>query len=292
VSPAPETIRIGVCQLESDLAAPGHDACAANWERAVAAMDSVEGSADVDVWVFGEGYLNGYESGELLWTCAVHESESDPWVARLVEESARREAVIIMGATTHKGSFPGDLYNSAIVVDSGRYLGTYNKNHVAAFVFDGDRLGKERVFWSPGNELGVWETSAGVIGVEICYDVMFPEVARSLSLLGAELIVNVSAAVTSFEEFWDHVLPTRATENAVWYLHTSVVGEQRETTLFGGSRLFDPFGKLVAEAPRGSESVFTADVDRGRLLHARGTTHHFANRNPALYAPVTAGAGR
>jgi N-carbamoylputrescine amidase len=241
-----------------------------------------------DVYVFGEGYLNGYESGEFLWRCSIDERPDDEWVVRLAEESAARDAVIVMGCTTRKGTFPGDLYNSAIVVDQGRYLGTYNKNHIAAMLFDGNRLAKERLYWSPGNSLPVWDTSAGRLGIEICYDVMFPEVARSLALLGAEVIINVSAAVVGFETFWDHTLPTRATENSIWYLHVSVVGKQRDTDLFGGSRLFDPHGDLVAEAPRHESKTLVVEADRAALLHARGTTHHFANRNPSLYSSITA----
>jgi predicted amidohydrolase len=286
MSSNPPIIRFGICQLASDLASDGYDPRQDNWTRALNAMDD-NSSEPVDVWVFGEGYLNGYESAELLWTCAIEEAADDPWVEQLAAESERRQAVIIMGATTHKGTFPGDLYNSAIIVDNGRYLGTYNKNHIAAQIHDG-RVGKERVYWSPGNALPVWETTAGVLGIEICYDVMFPEVARSLALLGAEVIINVSAAVVGFETMWDHTLPTRANENSIWYLHTSVVGKQHETELFGGSRLFDPFGKLTAEAPRREEAVIIAEVDRRRLLQARGTGHHFANRNPSLYAPLTA----
>jgi predicted amidohydrolase len=279
-----DDITFAICQLESDLAEADVDPRPANWERAVAAMDA---AGPADVYVFGEGYLNGYESAEHLWRCALDESPRDPWVATLVTESAARDAVMIVGATTRKGTFPGDLYNSAVVVDRGEYLGTYNKNHVAAMLYDGDRLAKERLYWSPGTSLPVWDTSAGRLGIEICYDVMFPEVARSLALLGAEVVVNVSAAVVGFETMWDHVLPTRAVENSIWYLHVSVVGKQRDTELFGGSRLFGPDGGVTVEAPRHEPSILVARADRTALRRIRGTTHHFANRNPRLYAPIT-----
>jgi predicted amidohydrolase len=285
MSTYPDPIRLAICQLESDLAEDGFDPREANWARALESMDE---AGPADVYVFGEGYLNGYESGAFLWSCSIDEVADDEWIERLAAESAERGAVIVMGATTRKGTFPGDLYNSAIVVDQGAYLGTYNKNHIAAMIFDGDREAKERVYWSPGDSLPVWDTSAGRLGIEICYDVMFPEVARSLALMGAEIIINVSAAVVGFETFWDHALPTRAAENSIWYLHVSVVGKQRDTDLFGGSRLFAPGGELIAEAPRHAPSSMVVEADRAALLKARGSTHHFANRNPQLYAAVTA----
>src|SRR5262249_19446249 len=152
----------------------------------------------------------------------------DPWVTRLSEKAGQHKVYILMGATTHKGPFPGDLFNSVLVVGPQGLEGVYNKTHVPALIFAGDRVAAERAYWSPGYDLPVFDTSLGRIGVEICHDITFPEVARTLTLKGAELVVNVSAAICGFEKWWDQMLYVRSVENNVWYLHVSVVGKQRE----------------------------------------------------------------
>lgn len=280
-----DVLRIGICQLESDIGSAKYDPRPANLERALQAINTVAGQG-AQLLVFGEVYLNGYESGQFTPKYAVAEEEDDPFVAPLVEEAARRDVCIIMGATTHKGPFPGDVYNSAIVIGPDGILGVYSKSHVAAFLFSGNRVVGEKLYWSPGEALPVFDTSFGRIGIEICYDIWFPEVARTLALKGAELIINVSAAIRGFEESWDHFLFTRALENFIPYLHVSVVGKQKDFELFGGSRLYSPFGMVLAEAPRGEEALLTADLDKKLIIEARGQFHPFYNRNPRLYQEV------
>jgi predicted amidohydrolase len=280
-----DALRIGICQLKSDIGSADYDPRPANLERALKAIDEAAGQR-AQLLVFGEVYLNGYESGEFTPDYAVAEEEDDPFVAPLVAEAARRDICIVMGATTHKGSFPGDVYNTAIVIGPEGIIGVYSKSHVAAFLFDGNRVAAEKVYWSPGEALPVFDTPFGRIGIEICYDIWFPEVARTLTLKGAELIINVSAAVCGFEESWDHILYTRALENTIPYLHVSVVGLQKDFELFGGSRLFSPAGTVLAEAPRGEEAILTVDLDRKLIFKVRGTLHPFYNRNPRLYQEI------
>lgn len=278
-------IKIGICQLESLVGEADFDPRPRNLERAINAINELADQG-AQLLVFGEIYLNGYESNEHTPKYAVAEDASDPFVSPLVDIAARRDVTILMGATTHKGPFPGDTYNSVLVITPSGLAGTYNKSHVAAFAFDGERAG-EKLWWSPGQALPVFDTPVGRIGVEICYDIWFPEVARTLTLKGAELVVNVSAAVCGFEESWDHLLFTRALENTVPYLHVSVVGKQRDFELFGGSRLFSAGGSVVGEAPRNEEALTIFTLDKDETRHVRGTLHPFYNRNPRLYAEVT-----
>jgi predicted amidohydrolase len=184
------------------------------------------------------------------------------------------------------GSYPGDVYNSALLIGPPGLVGVYRKTHVAAFAVDG-MVAAEKAWWSPGTDIPVFETPLGRIGIEICYDNSFPEVARTLTLKGAELIVNISAALCGFEDHWTSSLYVRSTENAVWFLHVSVVGKQRDFECFGGSRLLTPFGEVVFEAPRGEEAVLVTTADMDMLYAARGKMHPFSNRNPALYGVIT-----
>jgi predicted amidohydrolase len=282
-----ETFRIGIAQVRSDIGTDEYDPRPANLERALAAISTLA-DRGANLIVFGELYLNGYATNEYLHKYICAEDATDSFIAPLVAVAAKREIHVLFGVATHKGTFPGEIYNSAALVGPGGLIGVYSKAHVPAFVFEGKVPSRERMYWSPGKSLGVFDTDLGRIGVEICYDVMFPEVARSLALRGCELIINVSAAVRGFEEFWDHALYVRSSENAIWYLHVSVVGKQADIELFGGSRLFSPYAKVLAEAPRNEEALMIAEVDKHQLIEARGIMHPFENRNPQLYDAIVA----
>jgi predicted amidohydrolase len=279
-------IPIGICQLSSRIAEDGYDPRPDNLGRALEAI-STANEQGAKLVVFGEVFLNGYQSGRFTPMYAVAESADDPFVEPLARAAAERDLHLIVGATTHKGVFPGDVYNSALIIGPEGLIGVYSKTHIAGFVVDGDRIAAERVWWSPGDALPVFDTRYGRIGVEICYDVMFPEVARTYALKGAELIVNISAAICGFESLWEHMISARALENAIPILHVSVVGKQRDLEFFGGSRLYGPNADVLAEAPRGEEAVVTAALDRTLVMHARGAMHPFANRNVGLYTHLT-----
>ena len=278
---------IGICQLRSEIGTADYDPRPANLARALETIEQTAGQG-AKLVVFGEIFLNGYETNEYTPLYAVAEDAGDPWVERLIEAAARHDIHLIMGASTHKGTFPGDAYNSALLIGPDGLIGVYSKTHVAAFAID-DKVAAEKAWWSPGTEIPVFETPLGRIGIEICYDNSFPEVARTLTLKGAELIVNISAAVCGFEDHWTNYLYVRSTENAVWFLHVSVVGKQKNFECFGGSRLYTPSGDVVFEAPRGEEAVDVATADLDQLLITRGAMHPFYNRSPTLYEPIAQG---
>lgn len=277
-------LAIGICQLTSEIGTADYDPRPANLERA---LEAIATTADqgAKLIVFGEIYLNGYETNEHTPLYVVAEREDDPFVAPLVAEAKARDVHIIMGASTHKGSFPGQAYNSALLIGPDGLVGVYSKTHVASFAFEG-RIAAEKAWWVPGTEIPVFETPLGCIGIEICYDNSFPEVARTLTLKGAELIVNISAAVAGFEDHWTKHLYVRSSENVIWFLHVSLVGKQRDFELFGWSRIFSPKGEVVFEAPHNEEAVGVTRIDLDALYIARGQMAPFYNRNPSLYSVI------
>lgn len=277
---------IGLLQLISEPGDAGYDPRPANLSRALRAIEEAAAQG-ARLLVLGEAYLNGYGTGAHSERWAVAADAGDPFVSPLAEASARLGVVLVVGATTRTGPFPGAVHNSALVLDGGALAGVYSKTHVPALVLDDGRVASERSIWDPGDELRVFDTAVGRIGVEICFDIWYPEVARTLALQGAELIVNVSASVRGFEDSWDHFLWARAAENAIPYVHVSVVGRQGDVELVGGSRLVAPTGAVLAAAPHGEEAVLTAALDRRLIAATRGTRHLLAGRRPALYRDIT-----
>jgi predicted amidohydrolase len=280
----PDTIRVALVQSTSDLGTETHDPRDRNLERALAAIEKAA-SDGADLIAFGEMYLSGYRTDEWLHRWASVVDPPDRHVEALIDAAERHRVHLIVGMGTFGGTMPGDVYNSAVLIGLRGLIGTYRKAHVAAFPYS-EGIAMERCFYSPGRELPVFDTDLGRIGIHICYDISFPEVARVQALRGADFLVNISASAAGFEEFWDHALFMRAAENASWYMVCSVVGEQRGDRLFGGSRVVAPSGKVVAAGKIGEEDVVVADIGLAQSRTARSTGHTFSVRNPELYGPI------
>jgi 5-aminopentanamidase len=250
---------IGICQLESEVGTADRDPRPSNLRRAEAAIQAVAADG-ARLAVFGEAFLNGYASDEYTSRYAVAESDDDVWIARLVQLAKAHDIQLLMGASTFKHVPEERSYNTALLIAPSGLAGVYNKTHLAVYGDGTERLA-ESEYWHPGDTIPVFETELGRIGVEICYDNAFPEVSRTLALQGAELIVNISAAIRGYEEHWASHIRVRAAENAVWFLHVSVVGTQKTVEFFGGSRLYTPEGDLQFAAPYGEEFVGVVSVD-------------------------------
>jgi predicted amidohydrolase len=279
-----ETFRIALAQTRSHVGTADFDPRDANLEIA---LDNIQRAAEkqADLVVFGEMHLNGYRTDEHLHRYATVVEPIDRHLQALVAAAKRYRQVIVMGAATFGKRMPGDIYNSAVILAAEGVLGVYSKAHVAAYSSSTGVYG-ERCFYSPGQVLPVFDTPVCRLGVHICYDVSFPEVARVQALQGADLLVNVSGALAGFEEYWQHALFMRAVENASWYVKCSVVGEQRGDVLFGGSRVISPTGEVVAEARHHEEDLVVADIDLYAMMAVRSQSHLFSVRNPALYQRI------
>jgi predicted amidohydrolase len=278
------TMRIGLIQSRSTVGTETLDPREDNLERALKAIRDVARDG-VELVVFGEMYLSGYRTDEWLHKWATTVDPPDEHVQALIEEAKANNVHVLMGAGTFGGFIPGDVYNSTLVVGPDGLIGVYRKTHVAAFPYS-KGISMERCFYSPGKDLPVFDTPLGRIGVHICYDISFPEVSRVQALKGAEILINTSASAAGFEEFWDHALYVRAAENATWYAVCSVVGEQRGDILFGGSRIVDPSGGVVAAAKYHEEEVLCADIDLSLTRRSRASFHTFSTRQPQLYTPI------
>jgi predicted amidohydrolase len=276
--------RVALVQATQAIGTETFDPRDDNLDKAMSAIDRAAADG-ANVVVFGEMYLSGYRTDEWLHRWATTVTPPDRHVRSLIDKARSQDIVILMGAGTFGAIMPGDVYNSTLVVCPDGLAGVYRKSHVAAFPYS-EGVALERCFYSPGRELPVFDTPAGRIGVHICYDMSFPEVARVQTLRGAEMLVNSSGAAAGFEEYWDHVAYARAVENLSWYVVCSAVGQQRDTVLFGGSRIIDPSGVVVAAAKHNEEDYVVADIDLDRPRALRSTSHTLSIRQPGLYAPI------
>lgn len=176
------------------------------------------------------------------------------------------------------------IYNDAIYINkNGDILGIYRKIHL----FPTERL--ENGGWStPGKDIVTIDTDFAKLGLMICYDGDFPELARILTLRGAEIIIRPSALLRSFD-IWDLTNKARAYDNHVYIISVNTVGPDGDANYyFGHSMIVDPTAHKVALA-RGSEEIVFAEIDPEKEetvsygVSAKRKFDHLKDRNVDSY---------
>ncbi len=202
-------------------------------------------------------------------------------LSQMLSEYARNAKTFFLG-----GSFMhavgGKIRNTAFLYDaSGEIIAEYSKTHL----FDTPDY-QESKHITPGDHLAVIDTRCGTIGIIICYDIRFPELARTLALKGVEIILCPAAfPIASPSPGFDHwQILTRAValQNMVYLLAVNQFGQRDPFYFFGRSALIDPWGIEVATAPN-RECVFLGEVDLGYLKAMREIRSPLRHRQPRLY---------
>lgn len=223
--------------------------------------------------VFPELFLSGYLLNETL--PALAEPLDGPSLQRLSGLARRHRMLTVCGWPEAAN---GVLYNSACVIESdGGIVGRYRKTHL---------FGREPDYFAPGDQLTPFETSVGRIGVLICYDLEFPEPARTLALKGAALLVTSTASKDPYADYQGIYARARAMENGVYAAVANTVGDLGPHHFFGRSLVVDPGGRVLAEADR-QERVLFASIDLSCVPPADPSVQYLAHRRPDLYARLT-----
>jgi N-carbamoylputrescine amidase len=192
------------------------------------------------------------------------------------------------------------FFNSVVVVDAdGALLGSYRKSHIP----EGPGY-HEKYYFSPGDTgFKVFETQHAKIGVAICWDQWFPEAARSMALMGAELLLYPTAIGSEPQNpeldssaHWQRTMQGHAAANLVPLVASNrigtEVGEKYTMTFYGSSFIASHTGEKVAEAGRTEETVLTASFDLDEVRRYRQSWGVFRDRRPDLYYPILSLDGR
>jgi N-carbamoylputrescine amidase len=222
-----------------------------------------------------------------------------PWFPRKAVEANRQLAVPVPGPMTRSlqlfaeesqvalvapifesGDDSGH-YNTSLVIDaSGAILGAYRKNHIPDLPNY-----QERFYFRPGN-LGfpVFRTRHATIGVQTCWDNLFPEGARALALKGAQIIFCPTACSTLGGSLrWERAIVGHAVCNALFVVRVNRVGTEGTMTFYGKSFCVDPNGDFVTEPTGPDEGVVLADLDLDRIKLVRDDWTYLQDRRPGIY---------
>jgi N-carbamoylputrescine amidase len=187
-------------------------------------------------------------------------------------------------------------YNSlAMIGPDGKVAGVYRKSHIP----DGPGY-EEKFYFRPGNTgFKVWDgPDATTLGVGICWDQWFPETARAMALLGAELLFFPTAigsepqdATLDSRDHWQRTMQGHAAANLTPLIASNRIGTEpgaKDTSLtfYGSSFIADHTGGKIAEAGRAGEAVLTASFDLDAIREARAGWGVFRDRRPELYGPL------
>ncbi len=178
-------------------------------------------------------------------------------------------------------------YNSlAMIDDGGEVMGVYRKSHIP----DGPGY-NEKFYFRPGNTgFKVWDTRHGRIGIGICWDQWYPETARAMVLMGADILFFPTAIGDEPEaedldtsRLWRRAMIGHAVSNVVPVVAANRVGIEGDMNFYGHSFITDERGDFVAEMGSGSEGVLDAVFDLEQVRKHRATFGFFRDRRPGLY---------
>ncbi len=221
--------------------------------------------------------------------------DEDPAVKRFQEVT--RELGIVMPISFYERDV-NVFYNTVAVIDSGEVLGIYRKTHIPD-----DHFYQEKFYFTPGNTgFKVWKTSCGaVIGVGICWDQWFPETARCMAAMGAELLFYPTAIgeepileVDSMPH-WRRCMQGHAAANVTPVIAANRIGtetvspcdenshQQSALKFYGSSFITDETGEVIESADRESDCVILRTFDLDAVREMRDLWGLFRDRRPEMY---------
>jgi predicted amidohydrolase len=218
--------------------------------------------------VLPEMWSTGYAYKELN-ELALRTPEVVEELARLSQE----HGMVVVGSLPEPHG--EKVYNTAYVMDRGGLVGKYRKIHLFSM------MGEDRSL-DGGDSWLVVDTHLGRIGVFICYDLRFPELARRLAVEGAEILVVPAEWPKPREEHWRTLLQARAIENQLFVVAANCCGIQGKLDFFGGSLIIGPKGELLAEGGQ-EQGEPTAILDFSAMTNWRQQIPCFNDRRPEYY---------
>jgi predicted amidohydrolase len=265
-------VRVAVAQIEPRLGEVERnlEQCLARLEEAVA--------AGAQILVLPECAIPGYMFDSPEEATPFAEEIPGPSTEVLEDACRAHGSYVVCGMLERDGDH---LRNAAVFVGPDGLVGTYWKTHLPY-------LGVDR-FVEPGDELTVYDTPLGRVGVEICYDLRFPEVTRTLALRGADLVAHPTNFPMAARIQTELITVARAAENRIYLLTANRVGKEKWGEFCGWSQIVDPYGKRLAEAGQTEEAVLVADVDvekardKDYVIPGEYELYLFGHRRPELY---------
>ena len=235
---------------------------------------------ETDLIVFPELSTSGYECTKEEFALLAEKIDMDSVSLKSLSESCKKYGVnIVYGLPESDTGIPGVYHNSVVMLgNDGSLLGSYRKVHP---------FGGESLWCKAGGEINVIDTPIGKVGLMICWDTAFPEVARIYALQGAELLIVSSNWGAPYHEDWELVTRARAMDNTLHLVSSNRVGKDIEFPFYGHSNIISPDGKIIASLDNDSEGLVFAELDLSLTAVLREELYtFFEDRKPECYGEI------
>lgn len=224
--------------------------------------------------------------------------EENPAVRSLTPLARELDVVLVLSIYERDGN---SLYNTVVMIDAdGSLLGKYRKTHIPD-----DHFYQEKFYFTPGNTgFKVWDTKYGHIGVGICWDQWFPETARAMALMGAEMLLYPTAIGSEpildvdSSGHWRRVMQGHAAANLMPVIAANRIGletvtpcrenggQESSLMFYGSSFICDNTGDIIADSSRDKEEILYAEFDLDSLEKERLSWGLFRDRRPDMYGKI------
>jgi len=259
-----------------------------NLERALSLAGEAV-SKDAEMIVFPEVFSTGFcydrigkvaetVSGPTLEALRAFSKEHDCILAGSIIEKIEREGIepgLIEREEVRKEKQVPSQYNLGFCIESGKLAGIHRKTQL---------YGPEKEHFAPGDRIAPirLEKHGLTIGLIVCNELRYPEVARKLALEGADILVSSAEIPDFFGYPWRIISLARALENQLPHVACTRVGKDLYSTYLGGSFISDARGRMLAEAGK-EECVLVGEIDLDKAKETRETTSIFGDLRPELY---------
>lgn len=263
-------VTVAVVQMDTKLGE-----AEANLARMSEFTRKITSEQKVDIIVFPELATTGYECGVKF--TQLSQRVPGPSVNVMAQRASETGTHIAFGIAT-KERVESILFNSAVLVGpEGDVAHHYRKLHLR---------GEEQMLFRPGFRLEPVETPLGMIGLQIGWDMAFPEGARSLCLDGAEILLVSAAWDAARADEWRTFVSARAAENACFVCAANRIGEEPATTFCGESMIVGPRGQVIVDLDEATEGYILARLNLDENRRLREETQIFQTRQPLSYRSI------
>ncbi|WGS47870.1 carbon-nitrogen hydrolase family protein (plasmid) [Burkholderia sp. JSH-S8] len=247
-----------------------------NTRKVIHAIEAADVAGGTRLVVFPETTLSGFPTRENVFDIA---QPIDGAALSAVRAAARRARVAVaVGLAERDG---GECYNTSVLIDeSGEIVLRYRKVHLWA---------TDVGVFTPGDRYETCAWNGMTVGLQICYDIEFPEGARALATLGADLLIVTDGNMDPLGPVHRRAIAARAMENQAFAVMVNRCGDGDDNLTFPGeSALVDPFGEIVALAGA-DETTLKVQIDRSRLAASRKDYRYLDDARVSL--DLTSGQG-
>jgi omega-amidase len=258
---------VSLLQMDITLGEPDR-----NFEKlSIMLEQAVHAEPKPDVIVFPEMWNTGYAL-EQIQQLADEDGERTKQIISAF--CLKHQVNVIAGSIAEKKA--DEVRNTVYVFNRlGELTSHYSKMHLF-------RLMDEEKFLTSGETIGKVEIEGIPAGVMICYDIRFPELARTLALDGAKILFVPAEWPHPRLHHWRTLLMARAIENQMFVVSCNRVGTSGSTHFFGHSLIIDPWGEIIAEGAE-QEEIISAAIDIAEVDKVRRRIPVFEDRRPELY---------